>query len=316
MRKDPSELIRQLRLGRGDDLGKLLNIVWDYAREKDLIVLSATIDTGDVVSLTADKLTMEEVVDAAAACGAKVIYLRAPVAETGPVAAELPCGTNEDEALRAAVRRLSGWVSELELGFAHGGVVHVWSKTAPWFDAWDELTAASSDVAVRNRDELDLDVDGDGMTDEQVQHWSTVLAEDPAFRRACLPAEREACANGLPELVKALRASAPWQRGGIVNHAITKVREGAETHAASLKQRLDEFAADLLNDPEFHAIAAATARKRFATDWMTDRAEGFRLPRWFIDDLVGRARQAAKTSARVPLKAPTGNAVAGTLPFD
>lgn len=311
MTNDRSELIRQLRLGRGDDLGRLLDSARDYMREKDLIVLPATIDNGEVVSLNADELTMQEVVDAAATCGAKVIYLRAPAVKTGPVVAELPGKTNEDDALRSAVKRLSGWVAELELGFAHGGVVHVWSVTAPWFEAWDELSTVGLDIALRGRD--DLDHDGDEMMDEQVQRWSAKLAEDPAFRRAARPADREAAADGLPGLAEALQGAAPWQRSRIVSHAVLKVRDQAEERAASIKSRLDEFAAELSNEPEFCAITAATTRKRYVTEWMSDRADGFRLPNWFIDDLVGRARQAVKAAARP--KAHAGIAVAAELPL-
>jgi hypothetical protein len=311
MTNDRSELIMRLRLGRGDDLGRLLNSAWDYAREKDLIVLPATIDTSEVVSLNADELTMQEVLDAATNCGAKVMYLRAPVVTTGPVVAELPGKTNEDDALRSAVKRLSGWVAELELGFAHGGVVHVWSVTAPWFEAWEELSTTGSDIAMRGRD--DLDHDGDEMTDEQVQRWSTKLAEDPAFRRATRPADREAAADGVPGLAEALQGAVSWQRSGIVNQAVLKVRDQAEERAASVKSRLDEFAAELSNESEFCAITAATTRKRYVTEWMSDRADGFRLPSWFIDDLVGRARQAVKAAARPKSRA--GSAVAAELPL-
>jgi anti-anti-sigma factor len=132
-------------------------------------------------------------------------------------------------------------------------------------------------------------------------------------RTRCRRCVRHPRTNSPIPHIDSLQGAPPWQRSGVVNQAVLKVRDQAEERAASIKSRLDEFAAELSNESEFCAITAATTRKCYVTEWMADRADGFRLPSWFIDDLVGRARQAVKAAARPKSRA--GSAVAAELPL-
>ncbi|MDX8143254.1 hypothetical protein SK854_14090 [Lentzea sp. BCCO 10_0061] len=57
-------------------------------------------------------------------------------------------GASADD-LRKALNRIDGWISQLEIGFAHSGVLHVWSTVTDRFDALEQLTSTHVPTSTR-----------------------------------------------------------------------------------------------------------------------------------------------------------------------
>jgi len=294
-----SALAARLAGVRGNELEAVAATVRAYARDKGLIVLPATIDTGGTVELHAEELTVHEVLDAAEACGARVVYLRHSAVVAVAVLAALPAEEARDQAVQAELARIDGWVTDVEVGFAFAGLAHVWATTTSWSDTMADLSGPARRLDDARDDQLTgAELDAKYLSEDEVERWALALTGDSAFRRAVTPADRDAAAEALPGLADALRGHDHWNLSRITGTATRKVRDQAEQHANDLKPQLDTFAAALAADPEYGAITAADARKRYATTWMVDRADGLRLPAWWIADLVGRAKQAPKVPAK------------------
>ncbi|XVS67822.1 hypothetical protein ACQPYE_17790 [Actinosynnema sp. CA-299493] len=128
-----------------DSLADHARHVRDTARRKGLTVLAASLDVDTVVF--DDEVTLDQALDAAAACGAVLLYLNHRTVDAAAVLAA--AGDHLAEAdhrrLRTTLDRIDGWTRQVEVGFAHGGVVNLWSAVAAWSEPLEQLTDTAAD---------------------------------------------------------------------------------------------------------------------------------------------------------------------------
>lgn len=292
-----ADATRELAAVGRDTLAELASRAEQHAQAKGLTVLPATVDAGDTVVLDPDRLTVEQVVDAAAASGAALLYLARDTVRADVLTADLPLPDPDDtdavaahKGLRKALTRIDGWTGQVQVAFAHGGVLHVWSTAADWFDTVEQLddppagrrTAAWGD----GDDDVPVFLD-DAVLERLVEE---LIAHEP-FRRTDTRADRTAAARTLPALAEVLDdEKLKWQGGRVVDAATRRLVEQGEQAALELQPRIAEFAAELAAVEGFAAGHTAEVRQRVAADWITRHTDGLRMPRWWVKELEATAR--------------------------
>lgn len=76
----------------------------------------------------------------------------------------------------------------------------------------------------------------------------------------------------------------------MVRTATELLQEQVAACLERLKPRLAELATALATDPTFRAVRTADARQKSTEEWLLDHTDGFRLPTWWIKELVAEAR--------------------------
>lgn len=277
-----------------DSLADHARHVRDTARRKGLTVLAASLDVDTVVF--DDEVTLDQALDAAAACGAVLLYLNHRTVNAAAVLAA--AGDHLAEAdhrrLRTTLDRIDGWTRQVEVGFAHGGVVNLWSAVAAWSEPLEQLTDTAADRVRTARWSPEVDDEEAApqhLPENVVRRWVDTVAADPGFRRATWRGH-QAAARGVPGLTELLgNPRLRWHENHIVSAALELVRDQVEQQEQALLPRRAELAARLAADPGYAACITAAARKRYAAEWMVEHADGLRLSADWVGELVALAKK-------------------------
>lgn len=219
-------------------------------------------------------------IDAAVACGTKLLYLNTVTANEvlpeGDVELE---GQNEELGEAIAAARCQGEKPcRLELAFSHGGLVHEWVEELPWLAVLDAFSGP------RHLSGRDGDYELDGDHESFMEGWLEDRRENEEQQRAefeKLTPEIERLASEIGEAHEYLSGRSSRERNAI---------------ALSLAPTLEEWRAVSVADAR---DPVAQARRRAARD-VFGRAEERREQvmaqrtveaRADLDTLVGRLRQ-------------------------
>lgn len=194
-----------LRGAPDDTLSKLARQTESYAQNLGMTVLPVTLDFAESVVLDEQLLSTEQTVDAALASGTSLLYLACHTVNSSaltPASGDTNDASADD--LRKALNRIDGWTSQLEIGFAHSGVLHVWSMVTDWFDVLEQLTSPRVPSSARfgggptGAWETDQEVESARLSDEAAQDLVDELAANDTFRRAATRGERIDAARAVP----------------------------------------------------------------------------------------------------------------------
>lgn len=237
--------------------------------------------------------------DAAVTCGASLIYVQQET--MGPDDLRLISDAiAEDEVdptpeLLGALSEASGRIGAIQLGFSHGGVVHVWdSPAAAWFLVLAGLVEpegalSESDARYRrNRARYDEDEAAEARSlGPQIEAWIALVAEHPRYVAAKNQELRRAIACELvPEVdlwsrmrqsgmaaspENSARQRAAWDVLQRSEHRLTEVKA---LRLADAKDHADEWADELRKDSEFVHVIGSTERRRSVGEFV-ERRLGF-----------------------------------------
>ncbi|NIH84700.1 hypothetical protein [Amycolatopsis granulosa] len=294
--EDLADAAAALRKSDGDALKTLVSQVMENASQLGLRTLPARVDSDIVVTFDAEAMTAQDVVAAAGAVKAGLLYLNRDLVdresvETAVEGAGLPDTCPERDQFLQALRRAEGWTSLVELGFAHQGVLHVWETAAPWHFLLDAITTAGQGAG-RYLPPVSYQ-DPDRLSPEDSEALAQRVAALPEFRRAGRRADRNTAAEQLPEMAE-LSVKSGWQAGSVVRRAEELLRTELVTCIGALKPRTAELAALLAADPAFRQVSTALARQRFADEWLLAHSDGLRLESWFVKEIAVQAHRAVK----------------------
>ncbi len=295
--EDLVDATETLAAAKDNALATLMEQAMNEAQIGGLRALPASIDGETVVSLDSDALQVAEVVDSARVGGAALLYVHHELADTGPAAtavaeADFPAKCPERDRLVKALKRIEGWTARLELGFAHHGVLHLWTAQAPWQDALDEL------ITPRRRLGMQVDYpDHHELGDDEIAALADLVAAAPQFRRARIT-ERTAAARQIPRIAELQdNPGTRWNVHSILRQAETILTSQVAAVSERLRARQDELAALLASDADFRAIRTADARQRFVSEWVLAHSDGLRMETWWVKELAALAVRAGKNMA-------------------
>ncbi|MGH9030523.1 MAG: hypothetical protein ACRDZV_00205 [Acidimicrobiia bacterium] len=237
--------------------------------------------------------------DAAAACGAHLVYVEHETIAPEDLARIRDAITEGDidatPEIRAALKEAPGRVGSIQLGFAHGGVLHVWeAPAAAWFlelidlaEPDDALSEADARYR-RNRERYDEAQTAEAQRlASQVEAWVELLVEHPRYVGAKNQELRRAIACELvPEVDEwsnlrqsgmaaspenSARQRAAWD---VPQRGEQRLAEVKEQRLANAKSNADAWADGLRADPEFNCAVTADERRRCAAQHV-ERRLGF-----------------------------------------
>ncbi|WP_148085757.1 hypothetical protein [Amycolatopsis thermoflava] len=91
-----------------------------------------------------------------------------------------------------------------------------------------------------------------------------------------------------------LSVKSGWQAVSIVRGAEERLRTELVACIGALKPRTTELATLLAGDPAFRQVSTASARQRFADDWLLAHSDGLRLESWFVKEIAVQAHRAGE----------------------
>ncbi|MFC9249980.1 hypothetical protein [Amycolatopsis thailandensis] len=293
-----SDVLAVVRAASADSLAGHAEQVTQAARELGMRVLPSRVEAGNLVELDSALMTADEVVTTAGAAGTQLLYLHQAVLEERTVDLVLEALEVSADRTRArkAFARVAGWTGRVELGFAHNGILHLWTTETPWYAQLDDLVTSG---------ELEVDpdpFDDDGFDDEKIAELAGQVAAAQEFRRARW-SERVAVAETLPVLadLKANPKTPRWTISSVIRKADDLVRLQADDCATALEARKEELAAALASDPKFGEIKRTDGRMRFIDTWIRDHSEGLTIGTWLRKELVVLAVELRKSQGSTQL---------------
>lgn len=269
-----------------DSLGGTAGEVEAAALTHGVSVVPATID---LAGITLDsKLGAADVVALAARSGAKLIYLARAVTDTSPIVATIGDKNGSSDAdtdmkmLLCALRQVDGFTSSIEVGFAHGGIVHTWKRTTTWVDELEELQDSI--------DSADEGPEGPVTDDEADQRLAADLAADPAFRRARGDRDHQAAALLLPAIAQ-LADSESWRLGHVIRLAYGVHNQQREVLDGDLTARISELVPLLASSSDFRSARTADGRRKVTEKWIAENySDGLRMGRTLIGEFAAAAK--------------------------
>ncbi|MCL9762970.1 hypothetical protein [Frankia sp. AiPa1] len=244
---------------------------------------------GADVDVGLDEMPLADFVRVAHRAGVRLLYRVAPEFDLKEFDESLPESVEEErQAERARLvrraRRHSGEIVEVEVAFAHEGVLHRWSITPSWYDSLiaeaGSLRAPASGDRSRPADRGEREVLEERLAGE--------LAAMPSFRRrASTDHAARAAAYDHAEMVSLLDGPDPdWTVHHILRRARARVDMDAERLYHELTESLPQLAAELAVDEQFLASTRIVDRRNRAEDFLTEKYEGYRAPARFRDRLM------------------------------
>lgn len=297
---DLSNAVAALRDATVDSLAAAAADATAAAQAAGLTILAAAIDIDATVVLDEQQISVKQAVAAAAAGGAALLFVKQTVVDAARVAAtireaDLPPQTQATRtALLQELKKITGWTSEIELGFPHQGVMVVWSTITAWAEELDGIAPLLGQHHGR-AEPMEFDDLGStptpGLDQATITELATRLAAVPQFRQAIRPTDRETAARHVPDLDRILdQREGRWQVFPVLRQATEMVQAQVDAHIEQLKPRHHELAVALAADGGFRSIRTADARQRFAQDWILSHTDGLKMPSWWIKELVATAK--------------------------
>jgi hypothetical protein len=288
-----TETAATLHAAKNDSLTTIVEELTTHAQAANLRVLPV-LSLDPMVLLDHRRMTAQQVVDAATASGATLLYLSSTVLDGSGLAATIRDTELPDDAAKARravlkeLARMDGWITEVEVGFAHQGVLAGWAVTAPWSKDLDEDTLDR----LRDPDCDDIADQRGNLKDSEITRLAGQLARVAEFRRAVGNPEKTIAARQVPELAALLESPSDdrWEASRVVGAASEIVAEQVVQCIERLTPRRGELAALLAEDREFRVVRTAEARRRSAHVWILQHSEGLRLSNWWIEELVAAAK--------------------------
>ena len=303
-----NEAMTHLSNAPEDALGSTVTVIERAAEANGLAIVSASLELEALVVLDEERLRAEQVVDLAASIGTRLLYLKDQKIDAEAVVAQLRENSFPSE--RATefyqhLRRMDGFTSKVEIGFAHAGVLHVWSASPPWFDDFDLVTsssASSQSSIFKNESETNAESDGHPgvsqhlpMTQRHKPDEATMtrlveeLAEDREFRQAHGLNDQREAARALPSIGELPEPEVQWVIFDLVHAALDCIGKERDAFMAD-QSRLKELASELAHDEGFRAARLVDARRQIAKNWVaTHYSNGLSMRNWWIKELVSVA---------------------------
>lgn len=251
-------------------------------------------ESGFAVFLRQEDMSASEFCDLAVATGTKIFYV-----ETDPFDAERdltvsrsrarPWQSNEEDpglvSLREEASTYNGRIGEIELAFAAGGVLHIWTAKAPWYDHFidrlKELDPGFNPMLERMPEAEERAV---------IDRLAQELSEMSEFKSAPTAAQRRRIARAQTEIATLDADTRPGYRS-VAYRAIRQAEERVVTEADSryreIEARLAQLAAECEAAPAFRNAGSARARRERARDFLAKKAGGYpppaRLLELFLD---------------------------------
>lgn len=273
------------------DLGSLSAEITERASELGLVIMSARVTPateGPDVDLGPEDIAASDFMDIAHAVGVRLFYIVAEVFDHHGFAATLPEGDEEGQSAKRRrllrdARRHEGEIFEIELAFAHQGVLHRWGVAADWHD-----NLLGEAQGLRGAHSTDHDAMDREARDALVQRLAAELAAMPSFRRrASTEAGARAAAYDHPEMVALFNQADPdGTASSVLYDARAKVAVELERLYEGIRDQLPQLAAELADDGDYRAATRVTVRRTRADDFLAARYDGYRPPAWFRELLL------------------------------
>ncbi|MBG6133893.1 hypothetical protein [Longispora fulva] len=259
-----------------DALSALATAISDQARAVDMLVVPVTPgeDGGFAVELTSEHMTAKDFLALAGAAGARMFYI-----ETTPLDPDdLFDGLDEDEfdedvwgqldGFRAEAAARTDQVSQVELAFVAGSVLHLWSVQADWVtDLANRIRALVPEIVVESRSRAEVDVEG----------LATRLADSAEFRAVRFQARTTAAIDLLAELRALEEAEGP--RAYEVRQVVTRAGEIIEERRTAIYNQLrptfPDLALLLAKDPDWVNGGVISLRREAVDQFLAQHADGY-----------------------------------------
>lgn len=301
------ELISQITAAKTDALAASAERAKVAADRAGLRMIPARLDLDSIVAIDELSLDVEQLVTVAAEAGARLLYLKRTTIDGEDLAKWIDEIARPDDVavhrhpLQKALPRIHGWTEELEIGFAHAGVVHCWTMRAPWADEADDLRKS----AHRRQAQLHHDDDSTGWTqperlsDERINDLASELATFKEFRWATRNSDKEAATRNVPALAEMyVQREGRWDVHRVIRTAADLLEREREECCARLEAQKTELATALATDDGFRSIGTTEARRKYALEWIRmHHSNGLAMPRALTHELV----HLAKSSANQPM---------------
>ncbi|WP_204015668.1 hypothetical protein [Micromonospora andamanensis] len=245
-------------------------------------------DTGSEVCIQPGTLDLPGFLSLAEKLGGGVLYLKAE-----------PFEPEHDDAAENPPEHLlkhRGNIGRVSVAFAANGIVHFWEQEAPWYYEWQdrENSAYSRFPAPRgNLDDGPERLSGEERARLADELANTLLAS-PEFRAAKMGARQRVARFAVPP------DTHEWVRWDAIREACDRAEVLAQTQYASITDRLDGLAAELLTTPAYQQASSPAARKQVAEQFLISQADGFSPPAHLRDELYARSQRLLKTAKHPP----------------
>lgn len=297
------ELISQIAAAKDDALAVSADRAKAAADKAGLRILLARLDLDSNVAIDELSLDVEQVVSVAAGAGAKLLYLKRTTIDGEDLASwideiELPEDISvHRHPLQKALRRIDGWTEELEIGFAHAGVVHCWTTRAPWADDVDELRkSARRQQALLREDDDDAGwTPRERLSEERINELASELVAVKEFRWATRTSDKDAAARNVPALAEMYsHREGRWDVHSVTRTAADLLEREREECCTRLDAQKIALASALAADGGFRSIGTTEARRKYALEWIrTHHSNGLAMPRALTHELVHLAKSSA-----------------------
>lgn len=260
-------------------------------------MIPAKLDLDSIVAIDHRSLDVEQLVDVVATCGTKLVYLNRTTVDGEDLASwvedELFEQADDELAmLQDQLRRVDGWVEELEIGFAHAGLMHCWTARTPWADYVDDLREVSRNRGLRDRDDETRWTPPERLSEDRINELAAELTAQPDFRRATRTLDKEDAARSLPSLAELYnRREGRWDIHRVLRTAADLIEREREECCARLEAKKDELAEGLAADAEYRRTGTTEARRKYAGEWIrVHHSNGLPMPRALAHELVHIAK--------------------------
>ncbi|MFD8737442.1 hypothetical protein ACFV06_21320 [Streptomyces sp. NPDC059618] len=312
------------------DLSKVADALPGSASRNGLQLISASVggETGLQAFLSPDRYDADAVVQLAAACGARILYMDLdhfdanefdvlfadeedePTLPTddgtrGSIPAALRQQADE---LLAAARRRTDALEAVRIAFVVEGVVHEWQLSAAWADDLHAQHASLTDELQQAHHEQSESDEPDPL---EVKRIAGLLQQMPTVISASSHSLRCAAAE---EAFPPPNGNDDWRHRRLLQQALTLAQQAIQKDAAdiyrTIENALDDTAARLLNQGALDDVHDAPARRILVTDFLTELTGGHRpkprtvtllLGRPAVKEFLAQQKSAAKNEAQQAL---------------
>lgn len=211
------------------------------------------------------------------------VRLRRPaLVDPGPEREPSP----DELSILAELQRHQGELFEITIGFANGGVMHLWTGEAPW---WCALLARATRVREQqtedDRSQFERDERDAGVLAEKAEkeNWALRAAEDRRFLASTSRSARsKVLCQVVPELKRCMDGTYGWTGRQFATDLLihAEILVNAEVKPRRTRQalaELDSLFAEIAQDPEWQVARTKHTRAAVANRFIKAKY-GFAMP--------------------------------------